>query len=336
MSIVQVATKKQSVDQDKDLERLAAVPRISPLTKGSLNSADTANSSWTDYFSAFSSSAPVKELGKDPRTSAFASFDFQCSEHSDPDYSLPLNFHAHNTLNVLDRISHAPIENILVQFRNHAKTVAGNVAQTQSKIGERIISTDEHCSRLITTVSTRVSQAKSRMDSINKAATVRKCAETTRNLLDDILRSIVELDPFLLPNERLDSSENMNSYPKLTKIRLSSPKRTSSPERVENPHPETSPSPRPFSHSIMIPPRRTSSQTVSPSRIDEFPSDDALSNFISPNSNSYPATTVLQQFSLGSPARSSYDAGMFPRRSSSLHSSTSLTGNSGAGQQPGP
>ncbi|KAJ3407241.1 hypothetical protein HDU80_009272 [Chytriomyces hyalinus] len=301
MSIVQVATKKQSVDQDKDLERLAAVPRISPLTKGSLNSADTANSSWTDYFSAFSSSAPVKELGKDPH-----------------------------------RISHAPIENILVQFRNHAKTVAGNVAQTQSKIGERIISTDEHCSRLITTVSTRVSQAKSRMDSINKAATVRKCAETTRNLLDDILRSIVELDPFLLPNERLDSSENMNSYPKLTKIRLSSPKRTSSPERVENPHPETSPSPRPFSHSIMIPPRRTSSQTVSPSRIDEFPSDDALSNFISPNSNSYPATTVLQQFSLGSPARSSYDAGMFPRRSSSLHSSTSLTGNSGAGQQPGP
>ncbi|KAI8829982.1 hypothetical protein BJ741DRAFT_621336 [Chytriomyces cf. hyalinus JEL632] len=301
MSIVQVATKKQSVDQDKDLERLAAVPRISPLAKGSLNSADTANSSWTDYFSAFSSSAPVKELGKDPH-----------------------------------RISHAPIENILVQFRNHAKTVAGNVAQTQSKIGERIISTDEHCSRLITTVSTRVSQAKSRMDSINKAATVRKCAETTRHLLDDILRSIVELDPFLLPSERLDSSENMNSYPKLTKIRLSSPKRTSSPERVENLNPETSPSPRPFSHSIMIPPRRTSSQTVSPSRIDEFPSDEALSNFVSPSSNSYPATTGLQKFSLGSPARSSYDAGMFPRRSSSLHSSTSLTGNSGAGQQPGP
>ncbi|KAJ3227994.1 hypothetical protein HDU81_006382 [Chytriomyces hyalinus] len=300
MSIVQVATKKQTADQDKDLERLAAVPRITPLTKGSLNSAETANSSWTDYFS-FSSSAPVKELGKDPH-----------------------------------RISHAPIENILVQFRNHAKTVAGNVAQTQSKIGERIISTDEHCSRLITTVSTRVSQAKSRMDSINKAATVRKCAETTRNLLDDILRSIVELDPYLLPNERLDSSENMNSYPKLTKIRLSSPPRTASPERLENLNPEPSPTPRPFSHSIMIPPRRTSSQTVSPSRIDEFPSEEALSNFMNISSNSYPTTAVLQQFSLGSPARSSYDAGMFPRRSSSLHSSTSLPGNNGAGQLPGP
>ncbi|KAI9347389.1 hypothetical protein BDR26DRAFT_1004989 [Obelidium mucronatum] len=195
--IVTVVARTSTSDKDPDLERLAAVPRIQPLISGSVDSASSSSSAWTDLF-------------------------FASKPKADTSFAL----------------SPAPLTDILISLRGHSKAVTHNVGETQRKIGDRIVSTDEFCTSTIATLQARVAQAKGRRDVVNRVAAIQDAAVNTRLMLDDIMLSIKNLEPFLLPNERLDSPENIARYPRLTKMRSNSPNRslqtrstTPSPER---------------------------------------------------------------------------------------------------------
>ncbi|KAI8618610.1 hypothetical protein BC830DRAFT_913576 [Chytriomyces sp. MP71] len=313
-AIVQVVSKTATDEGDEDLERLARIPSRRSLQIKSTEAREEAARGRTTSFRVLVEAAHTQTQSEKRAT---------------------------------------------IHLHSHARTIATNVATTQSHIGDHIVATDEFCASIISTVSARVSQAKGRMDAVNKAASVRKCAETTRTLLDDILHAIADLDPFLLPNERLDSQENINRYPKLTKMRSSSPKRAPSLDRSRNSSIPASPAPESHQEiisnspacSIMIPPRRTSSRHTSPAPMDDFPSNEALAHFtgrdVGPFSSSVPNPALLAVSSAAggsaiggfggaeSPTKGvlragSYDASVFPKRSSSLHSRGSLNMGSGS------
>ncbi|ORY29918.1 hypothetical protein BCR33DRAFT_724539, partial [Rhizoclosmatium globosum] len=156
-----------------------------------------------------------------------------------------------------------PLSNILVDVRKHYSNVTKNVVDTQKQIGDRVKETDEFAADLITTLSTRINQAKGRLDVVNRVASIQDAAINSRTMLDDIMLSIANLDPFLLPNERLDSPENLTRYPRLTKLRSTSPP----PRRMASPSPDRSAASSPGGSSLLsmspsrainIPPRKSS------------------------------------------------------------------------------
>ncbi|KAJ3118388.1 Vacuolar protein-sorting-associated protein 28 [Physocladia obscura] len=186
VTVVQNTTKKDA-QEDPLLVRLAAVPRIKPLIKDSVphspSSSSAGASSWF-FFNNNPQSQQSPQIG----------------------YS----------------ISPEPIEALLTRLKSHTRNVAARVAATQKHIDARIVGTDQYCTQIVSTVSTRLAQARARSSTVAQVATIASISSETNTLIKSLVRTIATLDPYLTPNERLDSAENIERFPRLTKLRTGS------------------------------------------------------------------------------------------------------------------
>ncbi|KAI9093788.1 hypothetical protein DFS34DRAFT_258663 [Phlyctochytrium arcticum] len=116
-----------------------------------------------------------------------------------------------------ESIDPTPAIQLWESCRAHIQRCADVVARDQDALAKNISNIDEYSAKLANTVTNRVIEAKTQCDKLANVANIRKQAEKTEAILEDILLALDKLGPLIPSEDRLSSLESEERYPALSK-----------------------------------------------------------------------------------------------------------------------
>ncbi|KAH6594826.1 hypothetical protein BASA50_006300 [Batrachochytrium salamandrivorans] len=180
VSVVQATTSSSDLDEEGRmlLDKLNRIPRFEPLLKSSVSQQPSFK--WTNLFG--SSTAHCSPSAK------------------------------HTALS----ISPQPYLKIAKAFQNHLRQSSHALCEDQKRLEENVVRLDRFSAIVANTVAQRHAHIRSAIDQLTQVSNIRSQSRKTMSILDRIVKTLSNLDPYLPPDLRLDSPQTASLFPTLS------------------------------------------------------------------------------------------------------------------------